>query len=107
MVLSPTTWPAAPTLTSGDASNPDVLDIGETWIYIGDLRRRRRLTSMPAADLVNTASVVTTEVPGPTEDDATTTITQNPALTIAKDVDLTDITRTGHVDLHDHGDQHR
>ena len=57
-------------------------------------------------DLVNTASVVTTEVPGPTTDDATTTITQGPSLTIMKDVDLTNISAPGLVDLYDHGDQY-
>ncbi|NND31907.1 MAG: DUF11 domain-containing protein, partial [Saprospiraceae bacterium] len=35
-------------------------------------------------DLVNTATVVTTEVPGPTSDDATTTITQTPNIALTK-----------------------
>ena len=66
---------------------------------------------MAGTDLVNTASVVTIEVPGPTMDDATTTITQGTSLTIVKDVDLSSIsapglltytitvTNTGNVDL--------
>ncbi|MBK7221670.1 MAG: DUF11 domain-containing protein [Saprospiraceae bacterium] len=37
------------------------------------------------ASLVNTASVTTAQVPGPTTDTATTPVTQSPSLTIAKD----------------------
>ena len=58
-------------------------------------------------DLVNTASVVTTEVPGPTMDDATTTITQDSeSLTIAKDVDLSNISAPRVTDLYDYGNQY-
>ena len=100
----------AATLTSGDVNMNDILETTEVWEYSATYLATH--TDINAGtDLVNTASVVTTEVPGPTMDDATTTITQGPSLTIVNDVDLSSIsapglltytitvTNTGNVDL--------
>ncbi len=82
------------TLDSGDGTEPGVLNVGETWVYSATYEADQDDIDL-GADLVNTASVVTTEVPGPTTDDATTTITQNASLTIAKEVDKTNISAPG------------
>ena len=71
------------TLDSGDAVDAGVLNVGETWVYTATYTATQDDIDL-GSDLVNTASVVTTEVPGPTEDDATTTITQTPSLTIVR-----------------------
>ena len=100
----------AATLTSGDANMNSILETTEVWVYSATYMATQADINA-GTDLVNTASVVTTEVPGPTMDDATTTITQGPSLTIVKDVDLSNIsapglltytitvTNTGNVDL--------
>ena len=66
---------------------------------------------MHGDDLVNTASVTTTQITTPVTDDATTTIDANPAMTVEKIVDITEIsapatltytitvTNTGNVSL--------
>ena len=82
------------TLTSGDTNTNLILETTETWVYTATYTATQADINA-GSDLVNTASVVTTEVPGPTEDDATTTITQTPSLTVVKDVDLTVITGPG------------
>ncbi len=81
-------------LDSGDTANAGVLDVGETWIYSATYAATQADINA-GADLVNTASVVTTEVAGPTEDTATTTITRTPSLTVVKDVDQAGITVPG------------
>jgi uncharacterized repeat protein (TIGR01451 family) len=98
------------TLTSGDENDNDILETTETWVYTADYTVTQADINA-GDDLVNVASVVTTQTPTPKEDDATTTITQTPSLTIAKDVDLTNVsapgtltytitvTNTGNVDL--------
>ncbi len=78
------------TLDSGDLVDPGVLNVGETWIYSATYAATQADINAGHA-LVNTASVVTTEVPGPTEDDATTTITQSPAIGITKTANPTSL----------------
>ena len=75
----------AATLDSGDAVDPGVLNTGEVWTYSATYDADQGDIDA-GADLVNTASVVTDQVAGPTEDDATTEITQTPALTVDKTV---------------------
>ncbi len=60
------------------------LNIGETWTYTISYTATQADIDA-GANLVNTASVTTTQVPGPTTDTATTQVTQSPSLTIAKD----------------------
>ena len=74
------------TLVSGDDVNPGVLDVGETWVYSATYDATQADINA-GTPLVNTASVVSTEVPGPTTDDATTTITQDASLSVDKVVD--------------------
>ena len=82
----------------------------ETWVYSATYDATQDDINL-GDDLVNTASVVSTEVLGPTTDDATTTITQDAALTVDKIVDLLNISapatltytitvdNTGNVDI--------
>ncbi|MBK8111119.1 MAG: DUF11 domain-containing protein [Saprospiraceae bacterium] len=60
------------------------LNVGETWTYTTSYTATQADIDA-GANLVNTASVTTTQVPGPTTDTATTPVTQSPSLTIAKD----------------------
>ncbi len=67
-----------------ESLNPDgQLEVGETWTYTISYT-----VSQPeidaGADLVNTATVSTTQVPGPTSDTATTPVSGTPSLTIVK-----------------------
>ncbi|MBK8111111.1 MAG: DUF11 domain-containing protein [Saprospiraceae bacterium] len=60
------------------------LNIGETWTYTISYTATQADIDA-GANLVNTASVTTTQVPGPTTDTATTPVSQTPSLTITKD----------------------
>lgn len=60
-----------------------VLDVAETWTYTTSYTVTQANIDAGTA-LVNTARVITTQVPGPTQAIATTPITQSPALTIVK-----------------------
>jgi uncharacterized repeat protein (TIGR01451 family) len=71
------------TFVSGDESDTDVLNVGETWIYTADYEVTQADINL-GTDIVNTASVVTTELPTPEVASATTTISQTPGLTIDK-----------------------
>ena len=60
------------------------LDVAEMWTYT--INYTTTQSDIDAGvNLVNTASVTTTQVPGPTTDTATTPVTQSPSLTITKD----------------------
>jgi gliding motility-associated-like protein/uncharacterized repeat protein (TIGR01451 family) len=98
------------TRISGDTDNDNVLDVGEEWIYTATYNATQADIDA-GRDLVNTASVRVTQIPGPVADEAVTTITATPALTIEKAVDITNIsapatltytitvTNTGNVSL--------
>ncbi len=97
------------TLTSGDDGD-GILEVGEAWVYTATYVATQADIDAGTA-LVNTASVTTTEIPVAVTDDATTTIAANPAMTVEKTVDLTEIsapatltytitvTNTGNVSL--------
>ena len=72
------------TLISGDLQPNGILEKTETWTYTATYAATQ--TDIDAGVVVNTASVVTDQVAGPTEDDATTTVTQEPELTVVKTV---------------------
>jgi uncharacterized repeat protein (TIGR01451 family) len=82
------------TFVSGDESDTDVLNVGETWIYTADYEVTQADINL-GTDIVNTASVVTTELPTAETATATTTITQTPGLTIAKVANPTSIAAPG------------
>jgi uncharacterized repeat protein (TIGR01451 family) len=82
------------TFVSGDESDTDVLNVGETWIYTADYEVTQDDIDA-GTDIVNTASVVTTELTTPEVATATTTITQTPGLTIAKVANPTSIAAPG------------
>ena len=73
----------AATLESGDDVDPGVLNVGEVWVYSATYAATQEDINV-GDDLVNTASVVTTELPTPEEDDATTTISQDASIAIVK-----------------------
>ena len=86
-----TTSDVLPDGSNGTLSGPTesitadgVLEVGESWTYtIGYTVSQADIDDGEA--LLNTARVVTDQVPGPTEDTATTPVQQNAALTITKD----------------------
>jgi uncharacterized repeat protein (TIGR01451 family) len=82
------------TLTSGDTSNTGVLDADETWIY-GSTYAADQDDINAGTSLVNTASVVTSQLPTAKTAAATTTITQSPSLTISNVVSPTSISGPG------------
>ncbi|MBK7010275.1 MAG: DUF11 domain-containing protein [Saprospiraceae bacterium] len=69
---------------SESVSSNGNLNVGETWTYTISYTATQADIDA-GANLVNTASVTTTQVPGPTTDTATTPVTQSPSLTITKD----------------------
>jgi uncharacterized repeat protein (TIGR01451 family) len=86
---------AGASLVSGDTTDPGVLDVGEVWIYGATY-------TVTAADLtagtpiVNTATVDTDQT-APASASATTTISQGPALAVAKSSTTASITAAGQV----------
>ncbi|MBE0667312.1 MAG: DUF11 domain-containing protein, partial [Bacteroidales bacterium] len=81
------------TLTSGDDGD-GVLEVGEAWVYTATYAATQADIDA-GTDLVNTASVTTTEIPVAVTDDATTTIASNPAMTVEKVVDIAEINAPG------------
>ena len=76
------TFAGGASLFSGDTNNNNVLETTETWTYTADyVVTQADLNS--GADLVNVA-VVDTAQTDPQQDDATSTVDQNPALTFDK-----------------------
>ena len=69
-------------LTESISSNGQ-LDVAETWTYTINYTATQADIDA-GVKLVNTASVTTTQVPGPTTDTASTPISQNPAISIIK-----------------------
>ena len=70
--------------SSGDTDSDNVLDVSETWIYTADYTATQADINA-GVNLVNTASVRSTEVSTPVTARAVTTITiQNPGLSITK-----------------------
>ncbi|HNJ64096.1 MAG TPA: hypothetical protein PLK16_12290, partial [Saprospiraceae bacterium] len=59
------------------------LNVGETWTYTINYTVTQANIDA-GGSIVNTASVTTTEVPGPTTTTASTPVTQSPSLTIVK-----------------------
>ena len=73
----------ATTGPAGDTTDPGVLNVGETWTYTASYTVLQGDLSA-GADLVNTASVVTTEVTTPETNTAISTVAQISALTVSK-----------------------
>ncbi|WP_304233702.1 hypothetical protein [Jiulongibacter sediminis] len=71
------------TLSSGDINTNTLLDTNEVWVYTASYSATQSDIDA-GTDLINTASVTTTELPTPESDTATTAITQAPSLTIEK-----------------------
>ncbi len=81
------------TLSSGDGSNPGVLDVGETWVYTADYDVTQADINAGTA-LTNSASVVSDQTTLVSAG-ATTTVTQLPSLSIDKVVDEADVSAPG------------
>ena len=82
------------TLTSGDNNSNNILNVGEVWIYTASYNATQTDINN-GTDLVNIASVTTTELPVAKKDTATTSITSNDSLSITKVVDQTTIAAPG------------
>ena len=82
------------TLSSGDNNSNNILNVGEVWIYTASYNATQADINN-GTDLVNIASVTTTELPVAKKDTATTTITSNDSLSITKVVDQTTIAAPG------------
>ncbi len=80
------------TLTSGDDGD-NVLETNETWVYTADYVVTQADLNAGTA-LVNVAGVDTDQTTRQT-DDATTTVTQSPSLTIVKDADKAAVSTAG------------
>src|SRR5690606_4192922 len=86
-----------PVQSGGNAANNTngILETDETWIYTFSYSVNQNQIDR-GADIVNTVSVTTTE--GATDDaEATTTITQSPAVTVEKTVDQASIAAPGNL----------
>jgi uncharacterized repeat protein (TIGR01451 family) len=86
---------AGASLVSGDTTDPGVLDVGEIWVYSATY------TVTPAdltagSPIVNSATVDTDQT-APAGASATTTISQGPALAVAKSSTTTSVTVAGQV----------
>ncbi len=68
---------------TGDTDSDGELDITETWTYTISYTVTQSDVDA-GANLVNTVSVVTDEIPTPEEDDASTPVTLNPAMEVTK-----------------------
>ncbi len=85
------TLTTGPTLNSGDTDTDGILDVGETWIY-GATYDATQVNLDDGNDVVNDASFSTAELSAQS-DDATTTITTNPSISVTKTADdTTDVT---------------
>ncbi len=84
-----------PTLTGGDTDSDGVLDVGETWTYTAS-HTVTQAEIDAGTDLVNTATVDTDQTT-PQTDTVVIPIAQTPALTIAKDADLTTVSAPGTI----------
>ncbi len=71
------------TLISGDLNSNSELDTNEVWVYTATYSATQSDID-DGSNLINIASVTTSETPTPESDDAITTITQAPSLTINK-----------------------
>ncbi|SEA71286.1 beta strand repeat-containing protein, partial [Bizionia paragorgiae] len=81
------------TYSSGDTADTGVLNVGETWVYTASYTATQAVIDA-GADLVNTASIVTSEI-SQQDANATTVIKQSPALTVNKTVDQAAISSPG------------
>ena len=84
------------TLVSGDDGD-GILEVGESWVFTATYNATQSDIDS-GNDLVNTVSVTTTEITDPVSDDAVTTISQDPDLTVEKTQTSTEpITTAGQI----------
>jgi uncharacterized repeat protein (TIGR01451 family) len=86
---------AGASLVSGDTTDPGVLDVGEVWVY-GATYTVTPADLTAGTPIVNTATVDTDQT-APAGASARTTISQGPALAVAKSSTTTSITVAGQV----------
>ncbi|WP_170069065.1 DUF7507 domain-containing protein, partial [Cecembia rubra] len=78
--------PVVLSVISGDNSDPGVLNVGETWVYNASYTTTQADIDA-GVDLINLASVITTQVPGPTNSRAITEVSQNALISLVKSAD--------------------
>ncbi|MEC3882092.1 DUF7507 domain-containing protein, partial [Parapedobacter sp. 10938] len=77
-------------MPTGDTDNDGNLGVGETWVYeVSYAANQSHIDN--GNDIVNMFSFDADELTDAVSDDATTTITQSPSVTVTKEVDLTAI----------------
>src|SRR5690606_14993873 len=79
---------------SGDDTNPGILDVDETWTYTVTYAVSQSHIDN-GGDIVNTFTFDADELADGVSDDATTTITQSPSVTVEKTVDQDNIAAPG------------
>ena len=94
-VTDPFADPGSLQFVSGDTNNNGTLELTETWTYSAT-HTVTQAEINAGANLVNTAFADTDQT-GPKDDDATTTVAQNPDLTIAKDADKASVSQAGQI----------
>ena len=77
-------------------STNGVLDVGETWTYMATYTTTQADVDA-ALPLVNMISVVTIEVPGPTTDTETTSVSQSPNITVTKSATESSYSKVGDI----------
>ncbi|WP_295417798.1 pertactin-like passenger domain-containing protein [Sulfurovum sp.] len=80
---------ASPTLVSGDSNSDAVLDVGETWIYHLDYRVTQ--SEIDRGDTLINRATVTTDQAAQSEDNASTSIIQLPAISLLKEVNASTV----------------
>jgi uncharacterized repeat protein (TIGR01451 family) len=84
----------AAVVVSGDTNNNSIMETDEAWVFSATYLVVEA-DFAAGIDLVNTASVTTSEVSRPVTRTATTTVTQTPTLSVAQTVDPTGYSESG------------
>jgi large repetitive protein len=82
------------TLVSGDSDGDSQLDVGETWTY-GASYTATQADIQAGTPLVNNVSVTSTQTPQPVSASAITSVSQGPALSVAKTTTVASISAPG------------
>ena len=94
-VTDPFADPGSLQFVGGDTNNNNTLELTEIWTYSATHTVTQQEMNA-GANLVNTAFADTDQT-GPKDDNATTTVSRNPDLTIAKDAQEASVSQAGQI----------